>query len=138
MVVSNGNPYVIAELTRDGLARCSPNLEAFRAALALHPRLGVRFSVHVYYKEGRTLRTRMFAPLAGTWEDPATGSANAPLACLLLSFEPQADRASFLIHQGVEMGRPSLLQVEARRASEGIVATVRGSCVAVMQGEISL
>jgi len=138
IVASNGNPYVIAELTSDALARCSPDLAAFKAALAAHPHLGNRFSVHVYCKQGRTLRARMFAPLAGTWEDPATGSANAPLACLLLSLEPDSNEARFLIHQGVEMGRPSLLHVEARRAPEGIVATLRGACVAVMEGEISV
>ena len=138
IVASNGNPYVIAELTSDALARCTPDLAAFRAALAAHPHLGNRFSVHVYCKQGRTLRARMFAPLAGTWEDPATGSANAPLACLLLSLEPDSSEARFQIHQGIEMGRPSLLHVEARRAPEGIVATLRGDCVAVMEGEISV
>lgn len=138
IVASNGNPYVIAELTGAALARCSPDIESFRAALAAHPHCGNRFSVHVYCKQARTLRTRMFAPLAGTWEDPATGSANAPLACLLLSFEPDVAEASFVIHQGAEMGRPSLLDVKARRAPEGIVATLRGSCVAVMCGEIAL
>jgi trans-2,3-dihydro-3-hydroxyanthranilate isomerase len=137
-VASNGNPYVIAELTSDALARCSPDIDAFRVALAGHPRCGNRFSVHVYSKQERTMRARMFAPLAGTWEDPATGSANAPLACLLLSFEPTATEASFVIHQGVEMGRPSLLHVVAHRTPEGIVAKLRGSCVAVMSGEISL
>lgn len=138
IIASNGNPYVIAELTSEALARCSPDIDAFGSALAAHPHCGNRFSVHVYCKQGRTLRARMFAPLAGTWEDPATGSANAPLACLLLSFEPNTAEASFLIHQGVEMGRPSLLQVEARRSPEGIFATLRGSCVAVLSGEISL
>ena len=138
VVASNGNPYVIAELTEEALTRCAPDLVAFKAALGAHPGFGNRFSVHVYCKKGRTLRARMFAPIAGTWEDPATGSANAPLACLLLSLEPNCNEARFVIHQGVEMGRPSLLHVEARRAPEGIVATLRGSCVAVMQGEISL
>jgi trans-2,3-dihydro-3-hydroxyanthranilate isomerase len=138
LVASNGNPYVIAEVTDNALARCSPDLDAFRAALAAHPQDGNRFSVHVYCRQERTLRARMFAPLAGTWEDPATGSANAPLACLLLSLEPESEMAIFTIHQGVEMGRPSLLRVEARRSAEGIVATLYGACVPVMQGEITL
>ena len=138
LIASNGNPYVIAEVTSNALARCSPDLEAFRAALAAHPQPGNRFSLHVYCKEGRTLRARMFAPLAGTWEDPATGSANAPLAGLLLSLEPGADKISFVVHQGVEMGRPSLLRVEAHRSPEGIKAAMRGRCVAVMQGTITL
>jgi len=138
IVVSNGNPYVVAELTSEAITRCSPDPEAFRSALAAHPQLGTRFSVHVYCKRMRTLRARMFAPLAGTREDPATGSANTPLACLLLSLEPNSANASFVIHQGVEMGRPSLLHVEARRSSNGIIATLRGSCVKVMEGFISV
>lgn len=138
MVASNGNAYVIAELTDDALARCSPDLEAFRAALAAHPQEGNRFSVHVYCRRGRTLRARMFAPLAGTWEDPATGSANAPLACLLLSLEQESKTAAFTIHQGVEMGRPSLLHVEASRNVNGITAMLKGACVLVMQGKLTL
>lgn len=138
IMASNGNPYVIAELTDAALARCSPDLNAFRAALSAHPNDSNRFSVHVYCRQGRELRARMFAPIAGTWEDPATGSANAPLACLLLSQDPGSDAAAFTIWQGVEMGRPSLLQVEARRVGEGIVATLHGSCVPVMEGKITL
>ncbi|WP_447930636.1 PhzF family phenazine biosynthesis protein [Sphingopyxis fribergensis] len=136
IVASVGNPYVIAEVDGAALPRCDPDLAAFRDALAVRPHFGTRLSIHVYSKQGRTLRARMFAPLAGTWEDPATGSANAPLACLLLSFEPANDEARFEIHQGVEMGRPSLLDVIARRTPDGIRATLRGTCVPVMRGEV--
>jgi trans-2,3-dihydro-3-hydroxyanthranilate isomerase len=138
VVASNGNPYIIAELTDDALARCLPDLDAFRAALVLHPQEGGRFSLHVYCRQGCTLRARMFAPLAGTWEDPATGSANAPLACLLLSLDAESEAAVFTIHQGVEMGRPSTLHVEASRSAEGIIATLRGACVPVMQGKLTI
>jgi trans-2,3-dihydro-3-hydroxyanthranilate isomerase len=55
-----------------------------------------------------------------------------------LSLDPSAQQASYEIHQGVQMGRPSLLHVDASRTPEGIVATIRGSCVSVMQGEISV
>lgn len=136
IVASVGNPYLIAEVSEAALARCDPDLAAFREALAARPQFGTRLSVHVYRKQGRMLRARMFAPLAGTWEDPATGSANAPLAGLLLSLEPDTDEARFEIHQGVEMGRPSLLDVTARRTPDGIRATLRGMCVPVMRGEI--
>ena len=136
VLASVGNPYVIAEVSADALTRCDPDLAAFREALAAHPSFGARFSVHVYCREGNTLRARMFAPLAGTWEDPATGSANAPLACLLLSLETDTPSATYQIHQGVEMGRPSLLHVTAHRASDGVRATLRGACVPVMTGLI--
>lgn len=138
VIASNGNPYVIAEVTREALGRCSPNIAAFEAARSAYAQEGDRFSVHAYSRAGGTLSARMFAPLSGTSEDPATGSANAPLACLLLSLEPAGEEISFEVHQGVEMGRPSVLHVEARRSRDGIEATVRGSCVPVMRGEITL
>jgi trans-2,3-dihydro-3-hydroxyanthranilate isomerase len=75
--------------------------------------------------------------LAGTFEDPATGSANAPLGALLLSLTDEAER-SFEVVQGVEMGRPSLLNVTARRSNGSIHASVGGRCVAVMRGEVLL
>ena len=137
VVASVGNPYVISELTGPALARCDPDLGAFREALAERPHFGGRLSLHVYCRDGEGLRARMFAPLAGTWEDPATGSANAPLACLLLSLA-DADERTFMIRQGVEMGRPSLLRVTARRRGDAVHATLSGSCVAVMRGEITL
>ena len=136
IIASVGNAFVIAELTEAAMSRCDPDVTAFRAALAEVPQLGSRFPIHVYCRRGRTLHARMFAPLSGTWEDPATGSANATLACLLLSLEPETMEAQFEIHQGLEMGRPSRLHVNARRTPDGIRATLRGSCVQVMQGEI--
>jgi trans-2,3-dihydro-3-hydroxyanthranilate isomerase len=79
----------------------------------------------------------MFAPLAGTYEDAATGSAATPLAALLLSLTKE-HTASYTIRQGVEMGRPSLLYASARRTRDGIRASVRGRCVPVLQGEATV
>jgi trans-2,3-dihydro-3-hydroxyanthranilate isomerase len=79
----------------------------------------------------------MFSPLAGTFEDPATGSAATPLAALLLSLTDDTSR-SYDIVQGVEMGRPSLLHATARRTPDGIRATVAGGCVPVLRGEALL
>jgi trans-2,3-dihydro-3-hydroxyanthranilate isomerase len=79
----------------------------------------------------------MFSPLSGTFEDAATGSAATPLAALLLSLTKDSERR-YDITQGVEMGRPSLLACSARRAADGIRASVGGSCVSVLKGEVSL
>jgi len=132
-IATMGNPYVIAELEPSALARCEPDRAAFRRALAVHGGPDGRFSLHVYVRRGDGLAARMFAPLAGTWEDPATGSANAPLGALLLSLGG-ADHLRLEVEQGVEMGRPSLVVVEARRSAEGIRAKVSGSCVRVFTG----
>lgn len=135
---SLGNPFVIAEVAPEALAGAVPDLAAFRRARAARADLGTRLSLYVYARgEGTALRARMFAPLAGTWEDAATGSAASPLAALLLSLGDAPDGA-WQVTQGVEMGRPSLLAVSARRAPDGIRATVGGRCVPVLRGEAVL
>ncbi|MFN3515038.1 MAG: PhzF family phenazine biosynthesis protein [Phenylobacterium sp.] len=131
---SVGNPFVIAEVSGEALGRASPDLAAFRAATAHDEDLRQRFSIYLYAREGENVRARMFAPLSGTYEDPATGSAATPLAALLLSLT-DATEGRWDIVQGVEMGRPSLLRAGARRTPDGIFATVAGACVAVLRGE---
>src|SRR3546814_3024470 len=76
-------------------------------------------------EDGFDLRTRMFAPLDGVPEDPATGSANCALAGLLVEIDGPADgTTTFRIAQGVEMGRPSLLLAEADRTA-GVPTAIR-------------
>ncbi|MDB4905474.1 MAG: Phenazine biosynthesis protein PhzF [Gemmatimonadetes bacterium] len=132
-----GNSYVMAELTDDAVSRATPYVEDFRRALAEHPMPDGRFSLYVYARNAEQVHARMFAPLAGTHEDPATGSAAAPLAGLLLSLSGDAE-ANVIIRQGAEMRRPSVLHARAWRAPEGIRASVGGGCVTVMKGEIRL
>jgi trans-2,3-dihydro-3-hydroxyanthranilate isomerase len=134
MVATVGMPFVVAEISAVALARATPSIAAFRDAASRWPELAGRLSLYLYVRGAPRIRARMFAPLAGTWEDPATGSAAAPLAALLLSFT-QVQSARFEIEQGVEMGRPSLLRIEARRGADGIRATVGGACVPVLAGE---
>jgi trans-2,3-dihydro-3-hydroxyanthranilate isomerase len=136
VVASVGNPFVIAELVPAALTRAVPNLAAFRAAAAAFP-AGGRLALYLYARNEAGLRSRMFAPLSGTVEDAATGSAATPLAALLLSLGGEAE-ARFEIRQGVEMGRPSLLRARAWRAADGIRAAVGGGCVPVLRGEAQL
>lgn len=137
MIASMGNPYVFAEVHRDAVGRCTPDIAAFRRAHASRDDLGNRFSIFVYARDGANIHARMFAPLSGTWEDPATGSANAPLAGLLLQHST-ADAAAFTVRQGEKMGRPSLLRISAARSGDAITATVAGQCVPVFSGEAEL
>jgi trans-2,3-dihydro-3-hydroxyanthranilate isomerase len=91
-------------------------------------------------ESGLDIRARMFAPHHGIPEDPATGSANVALIGLLakLRAEPEL-RLSKTIAQGVEMGRPSLLQAEAVKQDGVVTATyIGGACVPVMSGTIDL
>jgi trans-2,3-dihydro-3-hydroxyanthranilate isomerase len=137
VIASMGTAFVIAEAAPEALSTATPDLPAFRRAIARYPDYEGRFSLLIYSRQGDRLRARMFAPLAGTWEDPATGSANAPLAALLLSLTDDAE-ARFQVSQGVEMGRPSQLRLTARREADGIHATVGGRCVPVLRGDFAL
>jgi trans-2,3-dihydro-3-hydroxyanthranilate isomerase len=94
---------------------------------------------------GRTrLRARMFAPGAGVPEDPATGSAAGPVGVYLALHGAvpggvAEGRGSFTIDQGIEMGRPSELDVtvlvDGGRPS-GV--RVEGGAVLMMRGEIDV
>ena len=136
---SVGVDFFFAQVTPQALGRAGPDLAGFRRVAAATDTGSDRLSLFVYAPDadGKTVRARMFAPLSGTFEDAATGSASATLAALRLSLTSDAE-TSFEIIQGVEMGRPSRLSVSARRASNGIRASVGGGCVPVFRGEATL
>jgi trans-2,3-dihydro-3-hydroxyanthranilate isomerase len=84
------------------------------------------------------IRSRMFGPKAGVAEDPATGSAAAAFGGYLAWRSTKRDGTlKTLIHQGVEMGRPSRLEVETDVAG-GVVTAVRvgGASVLVSSGQL--
>lgn len=144
LVASVGTPFVIAEVASvAALSRASPDIGAFRAAAEQFPEVATRFSLLLYARrdgEATRLAARMFAPLGGILEDPATGSATAALAALLTSLAPgeNAD-LSYEIVQGVEMGRPSQIIASARKTAEGpVLATVEGNCVPVLKGSVEV
>jgi trans-2,3-dihydro-3-hydroxyanthranilate isomerase len=130
-----GVDFVLAAVIPAALGRASPDVAAFRRLAGSAPDLGDRLSVFFYARDGAEVRARMFAPLSGTWEDPATGSANATLAALLLSLTDE-DSLAFRSVQGVEMGRPSELALRAWRAADGVRASVGGRCVPVFTGTV--
>lgn len=134
LVAGVGTDFAIAAVRPDALARAAPDTAAFRRENAARPHLQRPLAIHLYARDGAAVRTRMFAPLGGVPEDPATGSANLALGALLLSLGQDA-RAVFEVTQGVEMGRPSRLRVTAHRAADGIRASIFGACVPVLSGE---
>jgi trans-2,3-dihydro-3-hydroxyanthranilate isomerase len=98
-------------------------------------------SAYLYAKGGDCdYRARLFSPTAGVPEDPATGSASAILAAQLLANGAVPDGTTRLtLHQGVEMGRPSILRLTIAAAG-GALAAVRiaGSAVRIGEGRLRL
>ena len=138
-VLSVGLPFLVAELAdRDALARA----RAVPAALEALAARGVTPDIHLYCRsrDAFDLRARMFAPLDGVPEDPATGSANAALAASLAALDATRDGVlRWRIAQGVEMGRPSLLEASVeKRAGEVASVKIGGFSVLVAEGSIDV
>lgn len=134
---SVGVDFVLVEVASDALTRAAPDITRYRRLADQYPALGGRLSIFPYARDGADIRARMFAPLAGTWEDPATGSANATLAALRLQLSTD-DTLAYRAVQGVEMGRESHLSVRAWRSGDGVRGSVGGRCVPVFRGTVRL
>lgn len=138
VIASTGNNFLFAEVTsRSVLKAAAGNTEVFRQHLPMTRTVGV----HLYTRaveHGVTLQTRMFAPLYGVPEDPATGSANVTLIGLLARRRPEATLTlSETIGQGFDMGRPSILEAMAEKKGGVVTATyIGGRCVPMMSGTI--
>lgn len=89
--------------------------------------------------EGVDVHVRMYAPAAGVPEDPATGSAAAALAGYLGKRAGGSGSHAWRIEQGIEMGRPSLLDAEVD-VEDGRVVAVRvgGQAVTVSRGTMEV
>ncbi len=136
-VASVGLPFLMTELKdRAALQRARVNMDGLEALVAE----GITSFIHLYVKSGDDfdLRARMFAPLGGVPEDPATGSANCALAGLLSHHEAKAGGSfQWRIAQGVEMGRPSVLEARTEKRDGTVVNVwIGGSSVLVSEGMI--
>lgn len=92
-------PYLVAEL--DSVAD---------VASLNPPPWGDSICVWAWDEPGQRLRARFFAEDHGVVEDPATGSAAVALAASLRA--RGMPRGAVTIHQGEEIGHPSLIQLE--------------------------
>ena len=95
-----------------------------------------------------TVHVRMFAPLLGVPEDPATGSANGALGAYLVHHRacpeqsrravPVTEPTTYIVsEQGAEISRPSTVYVEVDSRGEEITAVrVGGQVVPVLEGVV--
>jgi trans-2,3-dihydro-3-hydroxyanthranilate isomerase len=87
---------------------------------------------------GGTVRARMFAPGMGIAEDPATGAAAAALGGYLAQGIDQG-APRWTIEQGVEMGRPSRIELEADvEYANAVRVRVGGAAVRVSDGTMEI
>ncbi|MGX6605188.1 PhzF family phenazine biosynthesis protein [Micromonosporaceae bacterium Da 78-11] len=152
MVGLDAGAYAGAGLAAPRSAGCGLDfifLPVRREALA-HARVDVAaaeqleiagLSLFAWDEEHHTAYVRVFCPGSAVPEDPATGSAALGLGVWLVAsgLLPAAGPSSYQVHQGIEMGRPSLLDC-AVVAVDGAVtsATVAGHVYPVARGEIAV
>jgi trans-2,3-dihydro-3-hydroxyanthranilate isomerase len=136
-ICSVGLPFVFTEVQdRAALERARINMSGFDALRDL----GVDPQLHFYTRmsDDFDIRARMFAPLSGVPEDPATGSASCALAGLLANCHNTSSGSyTWRIAQGVEMGRPSVLIARAEKKADVVTATwVGGAAVLMSEGTL--
>jgi trans-2,3-dihydro-3-hydroxyanthranilate isomerase len=131
---SVGAEFLLAEVSADALERARP----IEAAFARHEgRIGQSaglLGLHLHVRDPNDptrIDVRMFAPLAGVAEDPATGSAAAALGAVLNSLEPA--HSSFTLSQGRHIGRPSTIEVVANPHE----VWIGGGCASFASGELT-
>ncbi|MBS1303713.1 PhzF family phenazine biosynthesis protein [Loktanella sp. SALINAS62] len=125
-----GLAFTIVQLAdRATLSRCQPDIAAMRQARDLYP-AGLDFATLAYVRDGSTVHARMFAPLDNIPEDPATGSAAAALAALLR--DVTGTDQDLTIHQGDDMGRPSVIRAQ----SDANGVRIAGQACHIMEGRV--
>jgi trans-2,3-dihydro-3-hydroxyanthranilate isomerase len=90
---------------------------------------------------GSTVHSRMFAPALSVPEDPATGAASGPLGCYLVRHKlvESASSVEIVSEQGLEMGRPSFIQIKIDSTGDEIIGVyVGGQCHFMGAGSIEV
>jgi trans-2,3-dihydro-3-hydroxyanthranilate isomerase len=135
--VSTGLPALIVPLRDlDALRRCKVDWERHTEVA------GPGKNLYVFCPESHDdgpgdLSARMFANDPGVPEDPATGSAAGCLAAYLLGHAYLGtDSIDVRVEQGYEIGRPSLLYLQAARDGDQTTVHVGGKVQMVARGEL--
>jgi trans-2,3-dihydro-3-hydroxyanthranilate isomerase len=135
--VSAGNPFVYVALNDEATVdRAGIDARGMRVFSGGEPNTGV----YVFATRANGVYSRMFAPEAGVFEDPATGSATGPLAAFLLQYGlfPERDGLRLVCEQGRFMGRRSILHVLITGRGPDRKIEVGGSAVHVIEATLSL
>jgi trans-2,3-dihydro-3-hydroxyanthranilate isomerase len=100
---------------------------------------GEPLGIVVFALAGAEAHARVFIPGSRVPEDPATGSANAPLCAYLHHHGRLALGQTLTTTQGVEMGRPSRLWARIERDGDGqLRPRVAGGVVRVGEGSFDV
>jgi trans-2,3-dihydro-3-hydroxyanthranilate isomerase len=134
--VSTGLPFIICPLkSLDALKQIRVVRESLLALVATTEAKAILAFCAQSRHPSNHLSARVFTDYFGIPEDPATGSANGCLAAYLAKYRflgrPEVD---VRVEQGYEIGRPSLLRLQARDAGRTVEVRVGGRVIPVARG----
>ncbi|WP_280553421.1 PhzF family phenazine biosynthesis protein, partial [Halomonas sp. 25-S5] len=138
VLASCGLPYHLIELdSQEALSRARPSPKAWSEWVS--PSGYEQIYLYVIDKasgQEHSIHSRMFSTEGGVREDPATGSAAAALAGYLAEAMSRHGLDRWKIHQGIEMGRPSLIFAETERNDNASLIHIAGQAVIVGSGKL--
>lgn len=139
--VSCGVPFLFVPLRNlEAVRRARVRVDLWERIVAPYWAQEIYVFTFEHEREGSDLHARMFAPRLGIGEDPATGAAATALAGYLgVRDARDDDTLRWVAEQGFEMGRPSILAIEAdKRGGEITAIRVGGAAVLVSSGEMTV
>ena len=137
-VTSCGLPFLIVPVaTRDAVERARVQVEPFERSFRNTSADMMLVFAPISDTPGVDIHCRVFCPGVSVPEDPATGSANAALGGYLAARTPRTGTLRWITQQGIEMGRPSRLEIEVDKVGTAITAVrVGGSAVLMSEGRL--
>lgn len=134
--VSTGLEAVIIPLLSRDVLRCvKVNKEAFKEYIVKYPECNCN---HLFFVQDGPAQLSARCLMEDFVEDPATGSANGDLAAYLLQYNYfKSSNITYTVHQGEDMGRISVLQVQAQYSvnEDKWRIEVGGTCQVIATGE---
>lgn len=138
-VAFGGNEHlVLAAATRERLAALDYDFDALAEVMRRHGWTTLQL---VWREAPELFHARDPFPIGGVVEDPATGAAAAALGGYLRALGALPPAGAFSIRQGEDLGRPSLLRVEAsttdpRVRVSGQAVTIAGARANTGEGDV--
>ncbi|MCY4069903.1 MAG: PhzF family phenazine biosynthesis protein [Chloroflexi bacterium] len=137
--VSTGMPFVLVPMASlDAVKRSQVNLDRLRALLGPHDAIAPAIFCAEALASENDIHVRVLDDVYGAPEDPATGSAGGCIAAYSVEYGyTGGDQVKLRAEQGYQIGRPSLLYLEAQRSAAGIDIRVGGRVELVAQGQLA-
>lgn len=137
--VSTGLPFVLVPMASlDAVKRSQVNLDRLRALLGPHDAIAPAIFCAEALASENDIHVRVLDDVYGAPEDPATGSAGGCIAAYSVQYGyTGGDQVKLRAEQGYQIGRPSLLYLEAKKSAAGIDIRVGGRVELVAQGQLA-